>query len=431
MLDAINRYNVFMETIFLENRHDIYVSLIYWNSLLDSLRPDVVVYNTPPHVIYDQILYSLCHEKGIKTIVFEQEPYFHPYCMRMLDYKIGDLSVKKKYESLRGSSQSVAFSKPVADLYQKLTTTTQNYLATTVYGSVAKTRVKRSLREKFKEIRDIYDRFRDSSARKTIESIQALDESSLETFENKELLLHPKKWRHRWPLYYGKLFLHRERLEKLCAYYRKKTTKPEQDEPFVLFPLASQPERTSNPQGGLFTFQLLAVNMLSNALPRGWKVYVKEHYSQFFPFRLAGHYRSREFYDACSHFANVRLIACDHPTNELIRSARAVATLSGTTGYEALACGIPVIAFGYPWYRYCHGVFKVDNFADVKNALLEISKGIDVTGNDFKLFLTAIERSAVMATVGDFTCEEVGVDMKQNIAALANGIATLAGISTK
>ena len=56
----------------------------------------------------------------------------------------------------------------------------------------------------------------------------------------------------------------------------------------------------------------------------------------------------------------MRYLPIGVPTLELIAKSRAVATITGTAGWEALQMGKPVICFGYAWYRSFPGVFRWD-----------------------------------------------------------------------
>ena len=55
------------------------------------------------------------------------------------------------------------------------------------------------------------------------------------------------------------------------------------------------------------------------------------------------------------------MITLDSDPLELVRHSQAVATITGTIGWEAMVIGKPVIAFGLTWYEYFDGVLKVTN----------------------------------------------------------------------
>ena len=44
--------------------------LKYWIAILDQYIPDIVVFHTPPHAVFNYILYVLCRYRNIKTIMF-------------------------------------------------------------------------------------------------------------------------------------------------------------------------------------------------------------------------------------------------------------------------------------------------------------------------------------------------------------------------
>jgi len=46
--------------------------LTYWRGVLEFLKPDIVVFPTSPHVIYDYLVYAWCKRLGIQTIMFER-----------------------------------------------------------------------------------------------------------------------------------------------------------------------------------------------------------------------------------------------------------------------------------------------------------------------------------------------------------------------
>ncbi len=66
---------------------------------------------------------------------------------------------------------------------------------------------------------------------------------------------------------------------------------------YIFFPLHYQPEKNTSPLGGVFENQLLAVKILSEAVPENWIIYVKEHPRQFSYVMRQRHYRDIDYYE--------------------------------------------------------------------------------------------------------------------------------------
>ncbi len=109
--------------------------------------------------------------------------------------------------------------------------------------------------------------------------------------------------------------------------------------PYVLYALQVEPE--SNLQGSSpeYFYQLAAITSLARDLPAGIKLAVKEHLP------AAGR-RPRDFYAQIALLKNVVLVDLRERGLDLVRHARAVATISGTVGQEAAVLGKPVLSFG-------------------------------------------------------------------------------------
>jgi hypothetical protein len=120
---------------------------------------------------------------------------------------------------------------------------------------------------------------------------------------------------------------------------------------YIYFPLHLQPELTTATFGGVYCDQLKALRELSQKLPPGYKILAKENPKQTAFRRAPGYYRSMK------QIPNVELVATNVSTVDLIKHSAAVATVSGTAGWEAVCLGKPVITFGVCWYRGFDGVF--------------------------------------------------------------------------
>ena len=170
---------------------------------------------------------------------------------------------------------------------------------------------------------------------------------------------------------------HKREAERLKAFYDAHTSELDLDAPYIYFPLHLQPELTSQPEAGFFEDQLLALETLLQALPKGWKIYLKENPRQFdagINTVSALHYRDTEDLKRFIAHEDVLIVPQNVPSEKLIAHARVTVTLSGTAGWESLNLGKPCIVFSPPWYSPCPSCFIVKTPEDVCAALAKIEK---------------------------------------------------------
>ncbi len=147
-------------------------------------------------------------------------------------------------------------------------------------------------------------------------------------------------------------FLQAKEFKQSYEKYAKSINDLDMQESFVYFPLHLQPELTTSGMGGGYSDQLDAIERLSDMLPHGWKIYVKENPKQ-------GHeQRGAEFFRRLSMIHNVEYIAKEVDTYWLMGHSRFVATITGTAGWEAITGGKPCLVFGHAWYVSIPGVVK-------------------------------------------------------------------------
>jgi len=115
---------------------------------------------------------------------------------------------------------------------------------------------------------------------------------------------------------------------------------PKSGDKFIYFPLHLNPEYSTLYQGGMITDQLVLIEMLSKSIPSNWTVLVKEHPATI-KFRL----RPKKFYKKISSFPNVFFIRTFEDTHKIISRSSMIATISGTSAWEAILRGKPVLTF--------------------------------------------------------------------------------------
>jgi hypothetical protein len=133
----------------------------------------------------------------------------------------------------------------------------------------------------------------------------------------------------------------------------------EQDRRYIYFPLHLQPEMSTDALGGIYADQLRALEELCSKLAPDMIVYVKENPKQ-------GLYmREPSFFTRLAAIPNAVYLPVSVPTFELIAQAEAVATITGTAGWEAMLMGRPAIAFGQAWWAGLPGAFRWQEIDDL------------------------------------------------------------------
>lgn len=149
--------------------------------------------------------------------------------------------------------------------------------------------------------------------------------------------------------------LDRYRSSKLRRSLKKHVVDSIPDGKYVCLFLHFQPERTSIPEGGRFSPQINAISALRSQLPDDWSLLVKEHPSMFL-LKSKRPFRHPDFYPLVASMPNTYLLDETHSSFDLIDQAQAVATLTGTVGFEALCRGHVAIVLGDASYRGYPGV---------------------------------------------------------------------------
>lgn len=137
---------------------------------------------------------------------------------------------------------------------------------------------------------------------------------------------------------------------------------------FVYFPLSVEPEVTLTRESPEFNHQPFALHAIASNLPADTVLAVKEHISSIGT-------RPRDFYRAIAKIPNVVLLDPREWGLDVIRKARAVATINGTSGFEAAVLGVPVLTFSsHNKYNLMPHVRLAKGWHDMEAALSDVLK---------------------------------------------------------
>lgn len=393
-----------------------YDGLRYWGAVLDDLRVDVVVFEEPPHQASNYILEVVARQRGVKTLSFfrttlmDQRDSDSGLRMRFLpisSFEAGSELVRARYrEALDQPRQREVALSPGIETY--LSSLQGNFgEATAVH-----------LFDQVVEAQELLGAAREPLPQRLQRRLARwLGRRAVDRWLTRVRLMLPggfdndQKQRRRsflssrmtyWEHLYYKLKAMRRKRRMLRYYQRVAVRQVELDQPFIFCPLHYQPEQSTSPLGDYYVDQLLMVELLSEALPEGWRLIVKDHVSQYVSSyaRYGESFRTRAFFQRLTILENVELVSLQQDTFDLVDHSRAVATVTGTTGWEALNRGTPAIVFGHAWYRDCAGAFYTPSREALRQAIAEIEHGFTIDPHEVRLFAAAVDAESFAGKIG-------------------------------
>lgn len=361
-----------------EKKHLYYTYLQYWDGVIKKYKPDAIIGPSAPHTLYDLVLFDLAKMHGIKTIMFEQTSVFDRAII-LNDYKKSCEALEKQLLEDKDKIFSVEdFEADIRRYYDKQMDSLKPHIP--------------------QYIHDLNKRFSFFNILKTKSTVlfrSFRDGVFFERVGNKLLRFNK-----------GNLKKEHERVQ----------TSVDFDKKYIYMPLHYQPECSTCPLGGVFVDQILAIKILSFCLPKDWLIYVKEHPTQWkFRGPVYFAYRYRGYYEEITKLKNVRLVPLNTDSFELIKKSQAVATIGGTASWEGLFYGKPGIVFGYPWYKHCKGIFRVNDAASCQAVMDKIEKGYKVNPQDLINYLGSFQKVVLSAFREEYYKKISPNNVEQNI----------------
>ncbi len=372
MMDRMDAGGDFLHEERRRHWHDL---LRYWSAVIDHFRPDAIVFPVAPHIVFDYAVYALARARGIPTLMFERLglPGF-----------VFPIAAIEAYPAGFHARSFSPLSPPFAA-----------YLKASSEGG--KAAVPANFQRKLGRFgmegrqtpplwRVCYDEAWRLAYLVKTNGLKPIPNTYLKRSGHAPSAPGPNALRMA-----AVRLRAMARKRRLRAMWDRLATAPLAGEPYVLLALHYQPERATVPMGDLLGDQTLIVDMLARHLPPGWMLYVKEHPWQLQPVSRPETQRSPDFYERIARHDNVRLMPAATGTASLIEDARAVATVTGSVGWQALGRGKPALVFGAAWYRAAPGAYRIREGRDLEAALSDIQGGAEIDPDALGRFLAAIQ----------------------------------------
>jgi hypothetical protein len=186
---------------------------------------------------------------------------------------------------------------------------------------------------------------------------------------------------------------HIKQIQLIKKHYQNISNLPNFNEKYIIYYLHFEPEAAISPIAGKYSNQLLNIRILASSLPSGWKLYVKEHPTQFkidlykkLGYQRQGKdfpkYRGKKFYDYINALDNVKLISLNTNPKELVQNAQIIASISGSVIVEASNFNKPCIMFcAKSLYSLFNNAWVVKDTYECKLAINEIIKSSEIKSN--------------------------------------------------
>lgn len=339
--------------------------LQFWDDYITRHKINFFLSAWIPHEVPDVLLYRLCRIRGIPTL------FFHTTLVQDVSYaastwedpaprfKEGYQELIKRYANIKDPNEI-----PLEPMFEER------------YQSLVREKAEQPKIEGIRRKTEL-DKVKDLFWRKPLQffrfGFQYLSPRGLQRI--------------------GGMWQRRNVIKERNAFYDAHAVEPDMTKPFVYLPLHFQPEASTAPMAGVFTDQILVAQMLNAFLPEDVLIYVKEH-----PRESAWVKRSKDDYADFLSIKKVRLIARKVDTFALREKCKAVATCSGSAGFEAIFRGKPVFLFGSRFYQYVQGVFRIRSNDDCKHAVHAVfAEGAAPTAVGARIVMKTMEETGVRA----------------------------------
>ncbi|WP_294961190.1 hypothetical protein, partial [Sulfurimonas sp.] len=178
---------------------------------------------------------------------------------------------------------------------------------------------------------------------------------------------------------YLKNYLYTKNLSK---YYKLKCVEIDTNKKYIYYSLHVEPEASTLARVAFYN-QLVIIKTISQCLPDGWILYVKDHPHQSKDLNNASRYyflttiekfRTKRFYDEISKLKNVYLLSLEVDSKIIVKHAQAIACINGTVIVESINNNKPLLIFSQETTPFTNveGVNDINNLSECRLAINRI-----------------------------------------------------------
>ena len=379
---------------FMERQRHYRNMIKQWMTVIEDVKPDVVISTGIPHRLYDYVLYWLCQDYHIPFLTIVNTQFSGRFFFTKNDfYSLGNKFVNDwhKYEQKPDLIDTIP-----TDIFERFTKVKGDYQNAAPFYMKSKQNevvfessiriilkyIKRTIKNKY-SFKNLFIK-----GDKHAVGFQYFCKNKNMKYEQsyysgiKSLLIYIKNKNYK---------------KRLLSYYESLCTEPNYSVPYVCHFLHYQPEATTSPGGDIFVDQNLCIELLLKNLPQNYYIYVKEHKHQFLQNRPGHSCRMKDLYDDFLKNPRVKLISTNINTFELIDHSKAVSTITGTVGWEAMVRQKPVFAFGLCWYEnYSKGVLRITDECSAKK-MLHLIENYKYDEHSLLAYLASVGKNTALA----------------------------------
>lgn len=382
-------------------RRDFYHEMLkYMNTVLYNFQPELVVFATWPHTPSCLALYHLCkHYFDIDVIFLDAMPLFDSR-YHFVGNSIEELHFPfmNAYESTQKLNLDSGVSKYLEDLRSVQGKTTDHVVQDYIDSKrVPLSLLKRLVLMTIKVLTNNVSDYEKLIERKKNRKSFHLKSSRLGKFEyiffKMGLIIKNKS---------------------LSRFYKSLCSTVDLNQKYIYFAANYQPEATTLSMAGAFEDTSLVLDMLSKYAPKGWVIYYKEHPFTFVPNSLSTvTKRSKKFYKKLANYHNVELISSDEKSFQLMSESQAVASIAGTSAWEAAVRGVPSMCFGNVWYKGCKSIFSINSSQNMQDAFKDISNGYKPDSIDVDRYAASVAHASVKGMIHERFEKNLGLSLNK------------------